>query len=104
MKLVSAMRGPVALSRFLADFQNAPHGTLLHCEVADFAGKLVVLVRMGDSERVALTVAETKRLAARLLTEALPFSPSFVEDLQDLGRTLLEVAGDAEALTPGRLH
>jgi hypothetical protein len=100
--------GPAAIATLLNDYARARAGTpmLLGLGLAQDIGYLV-LVRVGDGPMVGMLASQARAASAYCLaTELMPpeFRLTLVEHLADLARHLTDLAEQAEALQPQRLH
>jgi hypothetical protein len=106
---VSALMGFPAVARLLTDFVMSPNGATVRCEIAvpHEAVEALVLVRVNDGARVAMSVLQARDVARYCFNTALmppAIRRHLADGLAEFARLLLQVAADAEAMAPGRLH
>jgi hypothetical protein len=106
MAEVSALMGFPAVARLLTDLVMSPDGATVRCEIAQLPGDTdaLVLVRVNGGERVAMSVPQVRDVARYCFNIPPDIHKYLAEPLAALARFLLEVADDAEAMAPKRLH
>jgi hypothetical protein len=105
--VIDAIAGPGAIMRLLDDYVHSRKGTVMECAVGQIGEFYLVLVRVGEGPRVAMSVAEARHVARHCLaTESMgaDMREAVADHLADLARRLIELADDADAMAPGRLH
>lgn len=103
---VAAIAGPAAVICLVDQYAHAPVGTVLELAIGHIGESDVVMVRVGDALRVAMSVDEARDVARYCLAlELMPPQVRCIADhLAQLARHLMRLADEAEAHQRGRLH
>jgi hypothetical protein len=105
---LDAIMGPGAIVQLLDAFAMAPSGTVVECGIAnDHDNRTLVLMRIGEGPRVAMTPSNARALAVYCLADEL-MPPAMRHGLADhlagFARHLIALADEADAFAPKRLH
>ena len=101
-RTLDAIMGPGAIVHLLNAFVMAPGGTVVSCGIAqDSDQRTLVMVQVGKGPPVAMTPANARAVAAYCF-EVPP--PAMRYQVEGLARQLIELADEADAFAPKRLH
>lgn len=101
-RTLDAIMGPGAIVHLLNAFALAPGGTVVSAGIAqDSDQRTLVMVQIGEGPTVAMTPSNAREVAAYCF-EVPP--PAMRNQVEDLARRLIELADEADAFAPKRLH